>query len=91
MRSQQIIRRKTSAGRAYLQIVESRRAQHHGFGRKARTRAHQPFQLAARLQVLETPERRDHLLTHLVAVAAPTRRGLTCLFSYLAHLMHADA
>ena len=46
------------------------RAQHHGLGRKARTRAHQPFQLAARLQVLETPERRDHLLTHLVAVAA---------------------
>jgi hypothetical protein len=80
-------RRKTSAGRAYLQIVESRRdgtqvhqqviaalgrfeqlhqrwpdptdrnldrgliagrAQHHGFGGKPRTRAHQPLQLAAR-------------------------------------------
>jgi hypothetical protein len=46
------------------------RAQYHRLGRKAGTRAHQPFQLAARLQFLETPERRDHLLTHLVAVAA---------------------
>ena len=45
------------------------RAQHHGFGRKARTRTHQPLQLAARLQLLETPERGDHLLAHLVAVA----------------------
>src|SRR5262249_10098794 len=41
-------------------------------------------QLAARLQLLETPERRDHLLTHLVAVApalddlqiGPPGRGL---------------
>jgi transposase len=31
-------------------------------------KAHQPFQLAARLQFLKTPERRDHLLTH------PSRR-----------------
>ena len=44
------------------------RAQHHGFGREARTRTHQPLQLAARLQILETPERGDHLLAHLVAV-----------------------
>jgi hypothetical protein len=46
------------------------RAQHHGLGRKARARAHQPFQLAARLQLVETAERGDHLLAHLVAVAA---------------------
>jgi hypothetical protein len=46
------------------------RAQHHSLGRKARTRAHQPFQLAARMQLVETPERGDHLLAHLVAVAA---------------------
>src|SRR5262249_2267721 len=46
------------------------RAQHHGLGRKARARAHQPFQLAASLQRLETPERGDHLLAHLLAVAA---------------------
>jgi hypothetical protein len=46
------------------------RAQHHGFGRKARTRTHQPLQLAARLQLLKTPKRGDHLLAHLVAVAA---------------------
>ena len=46
------------------------RAQHHGLGRKARTRAHQPFQLTARLQLVEAPERGDHLLAHLVAVAA---------------------
>jgi hypothetical protein len=37
------------------------RAQHHGFGRKARTRTHQPLQLAARLQLLKTPKRGDHL------------------------------
>jgi hypothetical protein len=46
------------------------RAQHHGLGRKARTRAHQPFQLTARLQLVEAPERGDHLLAHLIAVAA---------------------
>ena len=46
------------------------RAQHHRLGRKARTRAHQPLQLTARLQLVETPERGDHLLAHLVAVAA---------------------
>ena len=46
------------------------RAQHHGLGRKARPRANQPFQLAARLQLVEPPERGDHLLAHLVAVAA---------------------
>jgi hypothetical protein len=46
------------------------RAQHHGLGRKARARAHQPFQLAARLQLVETAERGDHLLAYLVAVAA---------------------
>src|SRR5262249_37977846 len=45
-------------------------AEHHGLGRKVRTCAHQPFQLAARLQLIETPERGDHLLAHLVAVAA---------------------
>jgi hypothetical protein len=39
-------------------------------GRKSRTRAHQPLQLAARLQLVETPERGDHLLARLVAVAA---------------------
>ena len=32
--------------------------------------AQQPLQLAARLQALETPQRRDHLLTHLITVAA---------------------
>ena len=46
------------------------RAQHHRLGRKARTRAQQPLQLAARPQLVETPEGRDHLLTDLVAVAA---------------------
>ena len=46
------------------------RAQHHGLRRKTRTRAQQSLQLAARLQLLETSERGDHLLTHLVAVAA---------------------
>src|SRR4029077_4267675 len=45
-------------------------AQHHGLGGKARTRAHQPFQLAARLQLIETTERGDHLLAHLATVAA---------------------
>jgi hypothetical protein len=44
------------------------RAQHDGLGCKARARAHQPLQLAARLQLVETPERGDHLLAHLVAV-----------------------
>ena len=37
-----------------------------------RTRAHQ---LAARLQLVETPERGDHLLAHLVAVAGGSRRS----------------
>ena len=46
------------------------RAQHHGLGRKSRARAQQPLELAARLQFLETPERRDHLLADLIAVAA---------------------
>jgi len=50
--------------------IIARRAQHHGLGRKARARAQQPLQLAARLQALETPQRRDHLLTHLITVAA---------------------
>ena len=50
--------------------IISRRVQHHGLGGEARTRAHQSFQLAARLQILKTPERGDHLLTHLIAVAA---------------------
>jgi hypothetical protein len=45
-------------------------AQHHGLGREPRARAQQPLQLAACLQVLETPQRRDHLLTNLVAGAA---------------------
>src|SRR4029077_20797322 len=56
-------------GTRHRRLIASR-VQHHGLGRKARTRAHQPFQLTTRLQFLETPERRDHLLTHLVAVAA---------------------
>jgi len=38
--------------------------------KRASERTHQPFQLAARLQLVETPERGDHLLAHLVAVAA---------------------
>jgi len=50
--------------------IIARRAQHHGFGCKARTRPHQPLQLAARLQLVETPKRGDHLLAHLLAVAA---------------------
>ena len=45
-------------------------AQHHGLGREPRARAQQPLQLAARLQLVETPERGDHLLAHLVAGAA---------------------
>jgi len=50
--------------------IIARRAQHHGLGRKARARAQQPLQLAARLQILEASQRRDHLLTHLITVAA---------------------
>jgi hypothetical protein len=46
------------------------RAQHHGLGCEPRTRAQQPLQLAARLQILETSERGDHLLAHLIALAA---------------------
>jgi hypothetical protein len=34
---------------------------------KSRARAQQPLQLAARLQILEASQRRDHLPTHLVA------------------------
>ena len=45
------------------------RAQHHSLGRKPRARAHQPLQLATRLQILEASQRRDHLLTHLVTLA----------------------
>jgi hypothetical protein len=45
-------------------------AQHHRLCRKARTRAHQPLQLAARLQFLETPERSNYLLAHRLSVAA---------------------
>ena len=46
------------------------RAQDHGLRRKARARTQQPLQLAAGLQLLETSQRRDHLLAHLVAIAA---------------------
>jgi hypothetical protein len=49
--------------------IISGRAQHHGLARKARIRARQPLQLAARLQLIETRDV-DHLLTHLVAVTA---------------------
>src|SRR5262249_31940162 len=45
------------------------RAQHHGLGREPRARAQQPVQLAARLQILVTSQRGDHLLTHLVVAA----------------------
>jgi hypothetical protein len=50
--------------------ITAGRVQHHGLGGKARTRAHQPLQLAARLQLVETPKCGDHLLAHLVALAA---------------------
>ena len=63
-------RRPDAADRNLDRGLIAGRAQHHGLGGKARARAHQPLQLAARLQLLETPERGDHLLTHLVAVAA---------------------
>ena len=63
-------RRPDAADRNLDRGIIAGRAQHHGLGRKPRARAQQPFQLAARLQILETPERRDHLLTHLVALAA---------------------
>src|SRR5262249_46996454 len=46
------------------------RAQHHGLGREPRARTQQPFQLTARLQILVTSQRHDHLLTHLLARAA---------------------
>jgi hypothetical protein len=36
----------------------------------AAKRAPERLQLAARLQLVETPERGDHLLAHLVAVTA---------------------
>jgi hypothetical protein len=63
-------RRPDAADRNFHRSVIAGRAQHHGLGRKTRARTHQPLQLAARLQLLETSERGDHLLTHLVAVAA---------------------
>jgi hypothetical protein len=45
-------------------------AEHHGLGRKPRARTQQPFQLTADLQVLVPSQRRDYLLTNLVALAA---------------------
>ena len=62
-------RRPDAADRNRRRGLIAGRAQHHGLGGKARARTHQTLQLAARLQLLETPERCDHLLTHLVAVA----------------------
>jgi hypothetical protein len=44
--------------------------QHHRLGGEPRARAQQPLKLTARLQLVITPERRDHLLANLVAVAA---------------------
>lgn len=63
-------RRPEAADRNLERGIIAGRAQHHGLGGEPRTRAQQPLQLAARLQLLETPERGDHLLTHLVALAA---------------------
>ena len=44
-------------------------AEHHGLGRKARTRTQQPFQLPTRLQILVAAERGNHLLANLITFA----------------------
>ena len=63
-------RRPDAADRNRRRGLIAGRAQDHRLGRKPRARTHQPLQLTARLQFLETPERCDHLLTHFIAVAA---------------------
>jgi hypothetical protein len=63
-------RRPHAPHRDLDRVVIAGCAQHHGLGRKARARAHQPLQLAARLQLVETPKRGDHLLAHLIAIPA---------------------
>ena len=63
-------RRPDAADRNLDRRIIGCRAQHHGLGGEPRARTQQSFQLPARLQILETPQRRDHLLTHLVARAA---------------------
>src|SRR5262249_57312318 len=65
-----IPRRPDPADRNLDRGIIGCRAQYHGLGRKPRARTQQPFQLAARLQILVTSQRHDHLLTHLLACAA---------------------
>ena len=45
--------------------VVLRRAQHHRLGREPRARAHQPVQLTARREHVQTPEGGDHPLADL--------------------------
>ena len=63
-------RRPNPAHRNLDRRIIGYRAEHHGLGRKPRARTQQPFQLTTGLQVLVASQRRDHLLTNLVALAA---------------------
>ena len=66
-------RSKTSGPMRRLAIfiaLSSHGGEHHRLAGEARARSQQPLQLPAFLQLLVTSKRGDHLLAHLVAVAA---------------------
>ena len=62
-------RRPDAPGRDRRRLAAVERIEHNGLLGEARPRAQQPLQLPALLQILDPPERRDHLLAHRAALA----------------------
>ena len=62
-------RRTDAPGRDRRRLAAVERIEHDRLVGEARPRAQQPLQLPALLQILDPPERRDHLLAHRGALA----------------------
>jgi hypothetical protein len=62
-------RRPDAPGRDCRRLAVVERIEHDGLLGEARARAQEPLQLPALLQILDPPERRDHLLAHRSALA----------------------